>query len=118
MSNSRSFRRRLRVRHRPARFPEKPPAIGTVRRWLNAAVADGTAERRVAAPTGKPGRRPYEYSLTEAGKANPAPGTYRDMLTELQAKRAHALMRKGMSERRAIAAVTKGWERPVTEDVS
>jgi hypothetical protein len=82
-----------------------------VRRWLNAAVADGTAERQVAAPTGKPGRRPYEYALTEAGKAHPESGTFRDTLTELQAKRAHALMKKGMSERRAIAAVTKGWEK-------
>jgi uncharacterized protein YoaH (UPF0181 family) len=34
------------------------------------------------------------------------------MLTELQAKRAHALMKRGMSERRAIAAVTKGWAKP------
>lgn len=67
---------------------------------------------------GEAGRRPYEYSLTEAGKARPGRGTYREMLTELQAKRAHALMRKGMSERRAIAAVTKGWERPVMEGES
>jgi DNA-binding PadR family transcriptional regulator len=87
-----------------------------VRRWLNAAVADGTAERRVAASTGKPGRRPYEYTLTDKGRERSAddPRTWREMLTELQAKRAHALMKRGMSERRAIAAVTRGWRRPLT----
>ena len=113
MSNSRSFRRRLATgSHVPKtghRFPDRPPALGTVRRWLNASVAEGMVERRVAERTGKPGRPPYEYGLTEAGKAHPVPGTFRDMLTELQAKRVHALVKKGMSERQAITAVTKGW---------
>lgn len=116
MSNSRALRRRVAARtgQRPKpRFPEKPAALGTVRRWLNAGVAEGMIERRVAERTGKPGRPPYKYRLTAEGRerAQSAP-SFRDQLTELQAKRAHALMKKGMSERRAIAAVTKGWRGP------
>jgi hypothetical protein len=114
MSNSRALRRRIARVYRPKpRFPEKPPALGTTRRWLNAAMANGDVERRVAEPTGEPGRRPYEYRLTAQGKerAEADPRDWKAMLTELQAKRVHALMKKGMSEKRAIAAVTRGWRR-------
>jgi predicted ArsR family transcriptional regulator len=84
-----------------------------VRRWLNQGVAEGLIERSVSERTGKPGRPAHLWQLTAKGKerGRDLPGT-KDMLTELQARRAHALMSKGMSEKRAIAAVTKGWTRP------
>lgn len=112
MSNSRAMRRRVAKTAQPKpRFPEKPPALGTVRRWLKAGIAEGTIERAGERRTGKPGRPEHLYHLTAEGKerAQRNPRTFKDTLTELQAKRAHALMKKGMSERRAIAAVTKGW---------
>ena len=113
MGNSRSLRRRMAKVAEPApRFPVKPPALGTVRRWVKQAEADGLIEPAGVERTGKPGRPANLYQLTAEGKehARSAPSA-RDTLTELQAKRAHALMKKGMSERRAIAAVTKGWRR-------
>lgn len=90
----------------------KPPALGTVRRWVKQAEAEGTIENVGVERTGKPGRPARLYQLTAEGeeRAQSAP-SWKDQLTELQAKRAHALMKKGMSERRAIAAVTKGWRR-------
>lgn len=95
------------------RFPVKPPALGTVRRWVKQGVAEGLIEPAGVERTGKPGRPANLYQVTAQGKerAQSAPSV-RDQLTELQAKRANALMKKGMSERRAIAAVTKGWRRP------
>ncbi len=110
MSNSRRFRRGLKA-SRQARFPEKPPALGTVRRWLKQNVADGLVERAGEEYTGKPGRPAHLWQLTAEGKERAAndPRDFRDMLTELQAKRANALVKKGMSEKRAVAAVTKGW---------
>jgi predicted ArsR family transcriptional regulator len=110
MSNSRSFRRRLATPRTGHRFPDRPPALGTVRRWLKQGVAEGTIERAGEERTGKPGRPAHLWQLTAEGKerAQSAPD-FKTMLTELQARRAHALMRKGMSEDRAIAAVTRGW---------
>lgn len=109
MSNSRRLRRRLKTNHKPKRFPDQPASLGTVRRWLKQGVAEGTIERGPDEPTR--GRPAHTYQLTAEGKEQTAhePRSVADMLTELQAKRAHALMKKGMSERRAIAAVTKGW---------
>lgn len=119
MSNSRSFRRRLRrpreqaqlAAKASARFPARPPALGTVRRWVKKGVADGTIERGPDEHTGKPGRPSHTWQLTAEGKDRAAsdPHDAKTMLTELQAKRAHALVKKGVSERRAIAAVTRGW---------
>jgi predicted ArsR family transcriptional regulator len=64
--------------------------------------------------TGKPGRPAVLWRLTDAGKerAQSGPREWKDMLTQLQARRAHALMNKGMSEDQAIAAVTRGWTGP------
>ena len=112
MSNSRRLRRGLKVSRaaRAARFPEKPPALGTARRWLNQGVAEGLIERSVSERTGKPGRPAHVFRLTAEGKerTNSLPDS-KTMLTELQCRRAQALMNKGMSEDQAIAAVTKGW---------
>ncbi len=119
MSNSRTFRRRLKTGQRPKRFPEQPPSLGSVRRWLKQGVAGGTVERAGEERTGKPGRPAHLWQLTAEGKERAAndPRDIKEMLTELQAKRARALMKKGMSESRAITAVTKGWrqERRATE---
>lgn len=80
MSNSRAMRRRLAVsrkaidkrrRDRVAgRYPFGGPSLSSVRRWLNQLVAAGLAEREVQR-TGKPGRPPYAYRLTEAGMRSP-----------------------------------------------
>lgn len=119
MSNSRRFRRRLKASQRPKRFPEQPPSLGSVRRWLKQGVAEGLIERAGEEHTGKPGRPAHLWQATAEGKERAAsnPRDTRAMLTELQAKRARALMKKGMSERRAVAAVMKGWAKPQEEDV-
>src|SRR5258708_5794241 len=111
MSNNRTFRRRLKTGQRPKRFPEQPPSLGSVRRWIKQGVTEGLIERAGEERTGKPGRPAHLYQVTAEGKERAAsdPRDIREMLTELQAKRACALMKKGMSEKRAITAVTKGW---------
>ena len=111
MSASRKFRRGLAAsREARAQFPTRPPALGTVRRWLKQGVAEGTIERGPDEQDGKPGRPAHTYRITEAGKERAADTPdFKTQLTELQAKRALALTKKGMSEDRAIEAVTKGW---------
>lgn len=95
------------------RFPEKPPSLGTVRRWMKQLEAAGDIEPKGVDRNGKPGRPAMLYGLTEAGKERAAATPdFRTQLTELQAKRARARTRKGMSEDQAIAAVTTGWARP------
>ncbi|HTU03548.1 MAG TPA: hypothetical protein VMG58_17080, partial [Candidatus Sulfotelmatobacter sp.] len=87
---SRSFRRSVKpARHaRPsgqAQQPGKPrrqpwnkglaltatPTLGTVRRWLQACVDEGTVERKGVEHTGKPGRPATLYGLTEKGRNLP-----------------------------------------------
>jgi DNA-binding PadR family transcriptional regulator len=90
MSNSRSFRRHLKAsRHtRPVGQAEHPgpaqqtrrqpwnkglalttrPSLGTVRRWLEACVEEGLAERKGVDRTGKPGRPAILYGLSEVGR--------------------------------------------------
>jgi DNA-binding PadR family transcriptional regulator len=73
MSNSRSHQERRRVRARARakdrqskpRFPDAPPALGTVRRWLKQAEAQGLVERAGVEHTGKPGRPAH---LWQAGR--------------------------------------------------
>lgn len=96
MSNSRSFRRKLKAgRHvRPSGQEQPPrqpgqyskgrvpwnkglalttrPCLSTVRRWLEACVAEGTVERKIAEPDGKPGRPPVMYHITEKGLGRPS----------------------------------------------
>jgi predicted ArsR family transcriptional regulator len=87
VSNSRSFRRRLKIT-RPAQGHAEQsrrqpwnkglalttsPSLRTVRRWLEACVAEGLAERKTAEPDGKPGRPPVMYHVTEKGRAQPRP---------------------------------------------
>lgn len=81
MSNSRPARRKLaatrkaitarRKARAAGRWPFGGPSLSTVRRWLNQLVAAGLAEREVMR-TGKPGRPPYGYRLTEKGIARPS----------------------------------------------
>lgn len=94
MSNSRSFRRNVKAGHhvRPAGEAEArsgggyakghvpwnkgralttSPSLGTTRRWLQACVDEGWAERETAEPNGKPGRPPIMYKVTEKGLARP-----------------------------------------------
>lgn len=89
MSNSRSFRRGLKdgrhvrssghaqARESPARQPwnkgtalTSTPSLSTTRRWLEACVAEGLAERRPRR-TGKSGRPVIEYKITERGRRLP-----------------------------------------------
>ena len=75
MSNSRPFRRRLAVSQQAiakrrkdraaGRWPFGGPSLSTVRRWLRQLYLAGHVERTVH-HTGKPGRPPYAYRLTEA----------------------------------------------------
>jgi len=46
-----------------------PPAVGTVRTWLRNAEAEGAVERAGVQRTGKPGRPPVLWGLTDAGRA-------------------------------------------------
>jgi DNA-binding PadR family transcriptional regulator len=62
---ARQGRPRFNIRDYP---DTPPPALGTVRTWLNQCVTDGNAEKAVLRE-GKRGRPPYGYRLTEAGKA-------------------------------------------------
>lgn len=97
MSNSRSFRRGVKAsRHaRPSGQEQQPaksgqyskghvpwnkgralttrPSLGTTRRWLEACVAEGWAERKTAEPDGKPGRPPVLYHVTEKGQRERGP---------------------------------------------
>jgi hypothetical protein len=79
---------------------------------MKQAEADGHVEHTV--DTSKPGH-PHMWRITEAGRTahESDPRTFEDVLTNLQARRAYSLMRRhGISERRAIAAVTKRWGSP------
>lgn len=82
MSNSRACRRRLGVsrnaidnrrkaRRAAGRWPFGGPSLSTVRRWMRQLEAQGLAERTRAEPTGKPGRPPDMWTLTETGKRRP-----------------------------------------------
>ena len=72
MSNSRPFRRRLaavrsgRTKTR-ARFPWGPPSLSTVRKQMRQLEAEGFVEQSVQ-HTGKPGRPPHVWRLTEKGR--------------------------------------------------
>ena len=93
MSNSRAFRRSLKAsRHvRPAGQEQQPksrpwnkglamttrPSLGTVRRWLQACVDEGTVERKGVERTGKPGRPAVLWGLTEEGLKLPRTDTTR-----------------------------------------
>lgn len=84
MSNARSLRRRLAAsrQERQARprfsirdYPDTPPpALGTVRGWLNKAEAEGKIERKGVRRTGKRGRPAVLWGLTDqaAGDAEDA----------------------------------------------
>ena len=77
MSNLRPFRRRLKVTQKAiakrrkdkaaGRWPFGGPSLSTVRKWMRALYLAGHVERTVQ-HTGKPGRPPYVYRLTELGK--------------------------------------------------
>jgi DNA-binding PadR family transcriptional regulator len=77
VSNSRSFRRRLAAsktgragrggRKTRARFPWGPPSVSTVRKQLRQLEAEGYVEQSVE-HTGKPGRPPHVWQLTEKGR--------------------------------------------------
>jgi hypothetical protein len=54
------------------RYPNKAPALNTVRGWLRQMDAAGTAERKGVERTGKPGRPPVLWGLTEEGKKHAA----------------------------------------------
>jgi DNA-binding PadR family transcriptional regulator len=71
MGNSRSFRRSLKGGRRETRprYPYAVPSLGTVRRWLKQAEADGDAVSEVQ-HTGKPGRPPRGYRITAQGLKN------------------------------------------------
>jgi predicted ArsR family transcriptional regulator len=54
------------MRHYPG---GPPPALGTVRRWLKRAEAEGMIERKGVEYTGKPGRPAHLWGLPEAAAA-------------------------------------------------
>ena len=72
MGNSRTFRRRLAASReaRPVRprFPWGGPSLSTVRKWVKQLEAAGDIEAKGTERTGKPGRPPVMYGLTEQGK--------------------------------------------------
>lgn len=83
MSNSRSSRRKVKssshIRssgqvQQPERQPwnkglalTSRPSLSTTRRWLQACVDEGWAERKGTERTGKPGRPAVLYGLSEKG---------------------------------------------------
>ena len=71
MGNSRSFRRRLAgsrtARKARSRYPWAAPSLSTVRKQLRQLEAEGFVEQSVE-HTGKPGRPPHVYRLTEKGR--------------------------------------------------
>ena len=79
MSNSRRFRRGLAASRqaraagmiRPGAWKDKgrAPTLGTVRKWMHAAEAEGVIERVGVRHTGKPGRPADLWGITEAGRA-------------------------------------------------
>jgi predicted ArsR family transcriptional regulator len=79
MSNSRSFRRRLRD-SRQARSTKgiartSTPSLNTTRRWLKTAEAEGVVRRTEDKRTGKPGRPAHMWELTDEGREQPGPST-------------------------------------------
>ena len=52
----------------PGRWKDKnrAPTLGTVRKWLHAAEAEGVIERVGVEHTGKPGRPAHLWGITEA----------------------------------------------------
>lgn len=77
------------------------PSVGTARRWMEVAVAEGIAVRRVREPDGKPGRRPFEYELSEAAreKARKEPGLPLAVQLERDRRLENARKRRGMQRR-------------------
>ena len=79
--------------------------MSSVRRWLKAAEAEGTVERKGVARTGKPGRPAILWGLTEFGEQHPMEGTYEDLL---YAERVKIILRrakgKPMTEDQIVAA--------------
>ena len=82
MSNSRSFRRGIKASGhvRPSGDGQKPPprwnkglamtsdpSASTTSRWMGGAEADGIIKRSGTRRTGKPGRPPAVYELTQEG---------------------------------------------------
>jgi DNA-binding PadR family transcriptional regulator len=72
MSNSRSFRRGLKGARQasPKRglATTSAPSLGTTRRWLKAAEAEGGVRRAEDRRTGKPGRPAHMWEITEEGR--------------------------------------------------
>lgn len=74
MSNSRSLRRRLAANKAQRKGTIQPkawkdpraPTLGTVRRWMRQAEADGLIERKGVERTGKPGRPATLWGVTES----------------------------------------------------
>jgi hypothetical protein len=65
---SRKGKQRGRPRFSIRDWPNSPPpALGTVRRWLHQAEAEGLIERRGVQRTGKPGRPAHLWAI--AGQA-------------------------------------------------
>jgi hypothetical protein len=77
------------------------PTVGTVRRWMEVAVAEGIAVRTVAEPDGKPGRPPFMYQLSEAAreKARKEPGLPLAVHLERSRRVDNARKRRGMQRR-------------------
>lgn len=77
MGNSRGLRRKLaasreerlaRPRFNIREYPDTPPpALGTVRGWLNKAEAEGLIERKGVQRTGKRGRPAVLWGLPDSG---------------------------------------------------
>lgn len=85
------------------------PSASTARRWMQAAVAEGLAERKTAGPDGKPGRPPVLYGLSQAGREKAArePGLPLDVQLERGRRLENARKRRGM-QRRAQKANAAG----------
>jgi DNA-binding PadR family transcriptional regulator len=66
---ARHVRPRFSIRNWPA---GPPPALGTVRTWLRQAEDAGMVERKGVGHTGKPGRPPVLWGLTDAGRQRAA----------------------------------------------
>lgn len=109
MSNSRSFRRSLKASSHvrpsgdgqpPARWSKglamtTDPSASTTSRWLAVAEAQGIIERTGTRPTGKPGRPPVTYGLTEEGSGRAARMPPKPVMQERVRRQENARKRGG-----------------------
>jgi len=121
VSNSRRLRHRhkagrseARERARRAqalpRFPNKDPALSTVRGWLRQLETEGRVERKGAERTGKPGRPAVLWGVTEAATEDPPPPAPEPLTRDRARKFLHEACREelGISGRQFVRQLDAG----------